>query len=154
MSVLFLTALFAIISPEARALAPTIALSGAGDGDSIKIEVTGDASKGVLLYYQKENSDPQLSYIGSTNVSGKLETTLSTANYGIIANSPVHIIINGQRSADVEWPYIAAEAMLALDKTSIVLPIGETKEITAYNIPALIFFTYPTIQILRSRMSA
>lgn len=129
----FTAATFLFLIPNVRALTPTLSLTGTGDGDSIKVEVSGDPNKSVLLSYTKANLGIQLVCIGTTNSDGKLSTNISTANYAITPNSAVHIIINKQQSQDVAWPYLATGSMLSLDKTSLVLPIGQSATITASN---------------------
>ena len=124
---------FATAQPAA-ASSPTLSLSGTGDGDSVQVNVTGTANSSVILAYLKSEG-LQTSYLGNTNTNGSFSTDISTAAYGISANSLVHVMvggINGSQSADVAWPYSSA-GNLALDKTSLVLALGQSATVTAYN---------------------
>ncbi len=128
--------IFSLLLPLVPALAtsPTLTLSSTGDGDSVQINVSGPASSSVIMSYLR-NGSSQVSFLGNTNSSGLFSTTISTAAYNISPNSLVHVTIggiNGAQSSDVAWPYISA-GNLALDKTSIVLPIGQSTTINAYN---------------------
>ncbi|MCX6795623.1 MAG: peptidoglycan-binding domain-containing protein [Candidatus Falkowbacteria bacterium] len=133
----FLTlCLFSILVPIGKALATSanLSLSGTGDGDSVQLSVAGAPNSSVLFSYAK-GGVYQTNSLGFTNSSGSFVTTLSTAAYGISPNSLVHVNVgglSGTQSPDVAWPYSSA-GTLALDKTSIVLPVGQSTVINAQN---------------------
>jgi hypothetical protein len=130
---LFIFSLSFVANPAA-ASGSSLSLSATGDGDSVQVNVSGAANSSVLLSYYN-NYVPQVAFLGNTNGSGYFSTNISTAAYGISANSLVHVMVggvSGSQSSDVAWPYIAS-SNLALDKTSLVLPIGQSATITAYN---------------------
>ena len=125
---------FLAISSPVLASNATLTLSATGDGDSVALNVSGNANSSVILYYFK-NGTAQAVFLGNTNASGSFSTTLSTIAYNVSPNSLVHVLIgglSGSQSSDVAWPYVSA-SNLALDKTSIVLPLGQSTTITAYN---------------------
>lgn len=130
-----LTTFFAVnfFASTAMAATPTLLLTSTGDGDSVQVDVTGDASKGIVLYYLKTGYGQQLSFLGSTNSNGSFSTVLSTAAYGIATNSTVHVVVNGAQSADVAWPYASVGSMLGLSQTGLVIPLGQSASISAYN---------------------
>ena len=128
--------LLSFLWPAAKvfAVGTTLSLSGTGDGDSVQVNVTGDANSSVLFSYLK-NGAYQTNVIGATNSSGSFSSTISTAAYGISPNSLVHVNVggfSGPQSADVAWPYSSA-GTLTLDKTSVVLPVGQSTVINAQN---------------------
>ncbi len=120
-------------STKALAASPILSLSSTGDGDSVQINVTADPNKSVVFYYNKIGSGPQISFIGNTDSNGSLSTNISAATYGISANDSVHVSVNGQTSANTIWPNVVATSLLSLDQTSIVLPLGQSYTINAYN---------------------
>lgn len=126
----------------AHAVTPTLSVSATGDGDSVKLNVTGDSNSNVLLFYIKTSvSQQQIISIGNTNSSGTLTTTISSSQYGIVSGSSVRVAIgniNGAQSSSVLWPavssLISSSNMLSLSQTGLVLPIGQSSTITASNL--------------------
>ncbi|OGN28182.1 MAG: hypothetical protein A3A33_02395 [Candidatus Yanofskybacteria bacterium RIFCSPLOWO2_01_FULL_49_25] len=117
----------------AHAMTPTLSLSATGSGDNVQVTVQGDASSSVLLYYQSSGYQYQTQSIGTTNMSGSYSYTISTATYGIIGGSLVHVIVNNQQSLDVAWPYGSGSNTLSLSQTSLSMSTGQTATVTAYN---------------------
>jgi len=125
---------FLALSAPSLASSPILTLVGTGDGDSVSLNVNGTGNSSVILSYLK-NGVAQATFLGSTNSNGLFSTTLSTIALNVSPNSLVHVTIgglNGAQSSDIAWPYLSA-SNLALDKTSIVLPLGQSTTITAYN---------------------
>ena len=129
------------ISVAHATVTPTLSLAATGSGDSVQLNISGDPSANVFLGYIN-SSGRQLTSIGTTNSSGVLTTTISTASYGIVPSSAVYVITdnitNGPQSASVSWPaaasLISASSMLSLSQTGVVLPLGQTTTITASNL--------------------
>ncbi len=139
---LFFIGIFAFLmfASPVQATTPTLTLSPTGDGDTVNVNVTGDPSTSVILYYMKTNYGQQINPIGTTNANGILATTISTSTYGIVANSSVYITmgsLNGPQSATVSWPIasalISSSNMLSLSQTGVVLSLGQSSTITASN---------------------
>jgi len=120
-------------APNALAAAPTLSLSSVSDGDSVQLTIAGDANSNVVFYYTKTGSGLQINYLGKTNSVGSFITSLSTASYGITGNTVVYVTVNSQKSNDAAWPYLAAGTVLSLNQTSVVLPLGDSLTLTAYN---------------------
>ncbi len=101
--------------PTAHAsMIPTITLSNLSNG-SIQVYVTGDSYSSVNLYYYPSgtsyaygNQGQNLGSIGTTNANGYLSTVVSTsyANFSNIPyNALVYVIVDGQQSSPINWPY-------------------------------------------------
>lgn len=107
-SVLFAFALIATFAfaGNVSAMTPTLSLSNTGN-NSVFVSVNGDANSSVTLYYNSNNYgySMQNSLLGYTNYNGYFSTTLSTSNYNIASGTSVYVIVNGQQSASVSWPY-------------------------------------------------
>jgi len=137
LSVLTLSALVAIAflfqADNVLAATPTLQLTSTGDGDSVQINVIGNPGKSVILYYTKKDNGPFVSSLGTTNANGAFTTTISAASYNIVPSSMVHVIVDGLQSADIAWPYVAAGSTISLSNTSLILALGQSSTITAYN---------------------
>ena len=122
------------------ALTPTLTLVSNNDGDTVQVNVVGDANSSVLLNYYKSGVGIQFTSIGSTNSNGTLLTTLSSAQYGIVSNSVVHVStagVNGDQSNSVSWPIVSGVSnsnVISLSQTGIVLSVGQSNSITASNL--------------------
>jgi len=122
-----------LITATALAVTPTLSLTTNSDGDTVQLDVKGDANKNVVFYYTKSGSNLQLSYLGNTDASGNFTTSVSTANYGISPDTLVYVTVNNLKSNQVAWPYAAAANVLTLSQTGLALPLGQSGTITAYN---------------------
>lgn len=122
-----------VLGLNARAAAPALSLASAADGDSVQLTITGNANANVIFYYTKIGAGLMMNYLGKTDASGNFSTTLSTAAYGLSGNAPVYVTLNGQKSNEAAWPNLAAASVLSLSQTSVVLPLGQSIELTAYN---------------------
>ena len=133
-------ALLAPLSPSvAHAMTPTLSLSATGIGDSVQINVTGDPNVSVLLSYLKAGSGSQLTFLGDTSSSGSYSTTVSSATYGIVSNTPVYVLTNGlggPQSPTVSWPTVnsISSSQITLSQTGVVLPVGQSTSVTATNL--------------------
>lgn len=126
----------------ANAATPTLSVFGTGDGNSVQINVTGDPNASVLLYYMKIGVGANIAVIGTTNSSGSLSTVISSSQYGIASNTPVHITvggINGSQSSEISWPSVNTTGVgtttnpITLSQTGLVLSINQSATITANN---------------------
>ncbi len=120
-------------TPHAYAATPTLSLS-ATSGDSAQISVTGDPSKGVMLYYNVGTATGAFSTtLGSTNASGAFSMTLSASSYAINTGGSVYVVVNGQQSSVQAWPTsgtTAAAAALSgapsFSQSSITIGVGQS----------------------------
>jgi len=134
LTVLALAFAFVLLSaPIAFAATPTLVLSSASDGDSVQLTVTGTANTNVVFYYTKVGTGLQVNFLGKTDASGNFVTSLSTAAYGISGDTVVYVTVNGQKSNEKAWPYLAAAKVLSLSQTSVILPLSQSATITVYN---------------------
>lgn len=124
-------ALFLSFGSEAKAIAPTLTLENANDGDAIQLTVHGDPNYSVLFGYSKVGGEQILSSLGRTDANGNFSAPISTSYYGIIPSSIVRVTVNSQRSNELLWPVVAAGSQLILSETSIAMPLGQPKTITA-----------------------
>ena len=131
---------FAFCMPHAHAdVTPTLSLSPGTDGDTVTAYVSGDPSESVELFYTKTGvSGSQVSYLGTTNSSGLLTTTLSSSYYGIVSGTAVHVTvngINGLSSSIVAWPTVNSTntSGIVLSQTGVVVPVGQSTTITTTN---------------------
>jgi ferredoxin len=124
-------ALFLSFGSEAKAIAPTLTLENANDGDAIQLTVHGDPNYSVLFGYNKVGGEQILSSLGRTDANGNFSAPISTSYYGIIPSSIVRVTVNSQRSNELLWPVVAAGSQLILSETSIAMPLGQPKTITA-----------------------
>lgn len=116
---------------EAKAIAPTLALANANDGDAIQVTVHGDANFSVLFGYTKVDGTQYLASLGKTDASGNFSAPISTSLYGIMPSSIVRVTVNAQRSNELLWPVIAPGSQLLLSETGVAMPLGQARTITA-----------------------
>ena len=130
--ILTLTAIFGF-SQLVYAVTPTLSVSSTGSGDSVQVNVTGDPNSSVMLFYAGQ----QFSNIGTTNANGNLSAIVSSATYGITANSSVRVAVGGiagAQSPSVAWPYFQSSSTTSnftLSQTALLLNAGQTSTITA-----------------------
>lgn len=123
---------FGMLAAFAHAsLTPTVQLLPTGDGDTVTVNVTGDPSEAVELFYVKSGYGSQIAFLGDTNVNGILSATLSSSADGIITGTPVHVAvggINGTPSATTNWPVVSTSltGTITLSPTSMVVNVGQT----------------------------
>lgn len=136
----------------AHAMTPTLSVSATGSGDSMIITVYGDSYASVILYYQNSsyNYGTQSQYLGTTNSSGYLSTTVSLTTYGITAGNTVYVMVNNQTSSSVAWPYNYNNynygnwyGSLSLSQTNISMTVGQSVNVTISggNMPYTMYLT-------------
>jgi len=116
----------------AKAVTPTLSFSNIS-GDSVQVNVTGDANASVVLYYISTNAGLSIQPIGSTNSYGSASIGISSSQYNIASNGSTYVIVNNQRSSTVTWPNItsaSSNTALILSQTSLVMTTGQTNTIT------------------------
>ena len=116
---------------------PSLSMSSSGSSDVVQLTVYGDAYSSVYLYFQKSSYGFQSQSIGTTNSSGYLSTSLNTSYYGAILGSQAYVMINGQQSNTVTWPYNGGynnynTGNLSLSQTNVNLTVGQTVNISIY----------------------
>ncbi|MEN9342015.1 MAG: hypothetical protein RIQ54_271 [Candidatus Parcubacteria bacterium] len=133
---IFLSTLFlvAVSGGTVHAATPTLSLSSA-TGDSVQITVFGDSNATVSLFYNVgTTSGMQTRSLGNTNSSGVLSTVVSTNSYGAVGGSLSYVIVNGQQSSMVVWPYVGSggTGTLTLSQNTLNLPQGQSVIVSAY----------------------
>lgn len=116
---------------SAFAATPTLSVVSAS-GLYFQINVTGDANSPVTLYYYPTNSSSIASLgLGNTNSSGTLTTSIIPTSYNIPSGSNVYVIMNGQQSSSVVWPYYTGvSGNVVLSQNYINLAIGQSQNVT------------------------
>src|SRR3989344_5878451 len=117
------------VSLVAHATTPTLSVSATGSGDSVTVSVYGDPNASVTLYQQNQGYyyNTQTQYLGTTNSSGYLSTTVNTNNYGITSGSSVYVVVNNQISSSVVWPYYGNYfGSLSLSQTNVSVNVGQS----------------------------
>lgn len=135
---IFVISIFLFVAPVVHAAVPVLSLTSNSDGDSVQVNVAGDPNASVLFYYTKTGAGQQISTLGSTNSSGNLSVSISSAAYGIATNTSVYVTvggINGSQSNSVAWPYVLSSSTntLSLSQGGLVLTVGQSSTITANN---------------------
>jgi len=133
---------------------PSLSMSSSGSSDVVQLTVYGDAYSSVYLYYQKSSYGSQSQSIGTTNSGGYLSTSLNTSYYGATLGSQAYVMINGQQSNTVTWPYNGGynngynnnynTGNLSLSQTSVNLTVGQTVNVSIYGGYSS-YSMYPTI---------
>ncbi len=130
--------LFAFAGNISASVTPTLSLSATGTSDLVQVNVTGDPSSSVILYYTPSTSGLQVAAIGNTNASGIFSSTVSSATYGLTTGNSVYVSvggINGPKSAVTTWPTVSttASSLLTLSQAGLALSVGQTSVVTATN---------------------
>jgi hypothetical protein len=138
LSAVIFVAAFAFLNffGTAYAITPSLSLASNNDGDSVQLNVTGDPNVSVLFYYMKTGVGVQIVSLGATNSAGSFSTSVSTSSYQIVADSSVHVIlngINGTPSNSLIWPVSVStnSNTLSLSQTGVVITVGSSATITA-----------------------
>ncbi len=114
------------------AMTPTLSMSSTS-GDSVQINVTGDANSGVMFYYNVgSSSGMQVTTLGTTNSGGTFTITISGGAYGVNSGSSVYVSVNGQQSSTQTWPYNStALGTPSLSQTNVPVGLGQTVTVTS-----------------------
>lgn len=126
-----------LFAGTAFAVTPTLSVTSNGDGDTVQVNVTGDANSSVLMYYTKTNYGQQLYSLGTTNSSGSLITSVSSSGIAIVSGTSVYVTVgglNGAQSPAVSWPNVSTTGNFSLSQTGAVLTVGQSTTITANNL--------------------
>lgn len=121
------------------AATPTVSVSAdPNNSDYVNIYVTGLVNHSVVLYYYSTGvSGPQMTPIGTTNSNGIYSGSLSLSQYNIIKNTQVKVMIGGEWSQEIIWPFdntSTSSTSLSFSQSSLVLNIGQSGSVTANNI--------------------
>ena len=120
-------------------MTPTLSVAVTGNSDSVSITVYGDSYASAILYHQNSSYGVQSRYLGTTNSSGYLSTTISSSTYGIMAGNSVYVVVNNQTSTNIAWPYNYNNnynnynygyGSLTLSQTTVSVPVGQSTEVT------------------------
>ncbi len=110
---------------------PSLSLNPTVGSSVVQVTVIGgDPNASAVLYYPS-NSVMESVYIGTTNGSGNLNTTVDSAGYGITVGTQVHVEVNKQASQALTWPNYLSSGSLPLSQTSLTLSVGQNASIAA-----------------------
>lgn len=132
---------FAVAGSAFAAITPTLTAAGTGDGNSVQLTITADPNASVILDYTTSTQGALINYIGSTNSSGSLSTVISTSGYGITPGSTVYVTVDGAKSAGTTWPIGSTTGAFSLSQTSVVLTVGQSTTVSAYNSTANLYLS-------------
>jgi hypothetical protein len=121
------------------AVVPTFQVASTGNGDSVKIDVTGNQNSQVVLFYLNPNSNIQFVSIGYTDSFGNFSTIIRSSTYNISSNSQVYVStggVNGTQSEIITWPSfqttpVVNTSTFSLSQTGLILNVGQSSTITA-----------------------
>jgi hypothetical protein len=133
--------IFVLAGNAFAAVTPTFSAAGTGDGDTVQITATGDANASVLLDYNKTNIGPTIQYIGTTNTSGMLSVTESTASLAVASGSTAYVTIDSAASPVITWPIGTSTGNFSFSQTSVVLGVGSSATINALNSSGSIYLS-------------
>ena len=129
-------ALLCLAAP-ARAATPTVSAAYTGSGDTVQVNITGDANAPVILNYLGAGNIVKMTSLGSTNGSGTFSQAISTGAYGIAAGSLINVSVNNFRSDSISWPYgttaSSGGGTISLSQSSVSLGIGQSLVISVNN---------------------
>lgn len=148
---LFVIVSVAIVTP-AFAATPSISILQNGNS-TLQVSGTGDANSNVALYYSINNAiGVFVTNLGSTSASGYFNTAISIYSYSIPQGSTVYVVVNGQQSPSIAWPYssynnnynnctypynyncnIYSNGPISLTQTSATLSVGQGVSIGIIN---------------------
>ena len=110
---------------------PSLSLNPTVGSSVVQVTVIGgDPNSSAVLYYPS-NSVMKSVYIGTTNSSGNLNTTVDSAGNGIVVGTQVHVEVNKQASQSLTWPNYLSSGSLPLSQTSLTLSVGQNAAVTA-----------------------
>jgi len=115
--------------------APSLNVTGTSNGVSAMVTTTGGiGNTPVVLYYTSSGGTMQSSVIGTTDTNGYFSGLVNTDNLLISATQPVYIMINGEQSTSLTWPYNRTNSSgnLTFSQTSASISIGQDLIITTY----------------------
>ncbi len=123
----FVIAAVFIVVLEAQAAVPVLALSSV-TGDLVQVTVNGDPNSSVNFYYNVGSSaGMQVRTLGATGPGGYFSTQVGTGAYGINPGGLAYVVVNGQQSPMVAWPYSGGGAgTLSLSQNNITLGAGQS----------------------------
>lgn len=121
-----------LVAQKTLAATPTFSFSNVS-GDSVQINVNGDANSVVNLYYNVAyGSGLQMRNIGSTSGTGSLTTTVSTSNYGAQAGYLSYVVVNSQQSQMIAWPSSTQNTAPSLTQTNLGITTGQSVTVSSY----------------------
>lgn len=114
------------------AMIPSLSFSSYYTGsDSVIVTISGDPNSLVTLYYST-SSGIQARSLGNTNSTGFFNTTLAIREYNVLPGGAVYVVVNGQQSASVSWPYYSTSSTIFFSQSTVSLSVGQYSSITAY----------------------
>ncbi|MEI8062203.1 MAG: hypothetical protein WCG97_02800 [bacterium] len=124
-------------SGTALASTPYLSISNSGN-NLLQVNVTNaDPNSAITLYYgQSSGSGVYAATLGTTNSSGYFSTTLNQSSYSIPQNSYVYVMVNGQSSSSVLWPYNNNNGNnygnITLSQTSLNMSFNQSASVSIY----------------------
>lgn len=134
-----LIALLAVVSGlflstgVAEAVIPNFTVSSVS-GSSAFVTVHGDSNSNVTLYYNSGSpSGIQTRSLGTTDSNGNYSSNIDMGAYGILSGYASYVIVNGQQSSIVYWPYNSgSNGQISLSQNNVTVSRGQQINITIY----------------------
>lgn len=116
----------------AYAATPTLSVSSVNSGSAL-VTVFGDSNSAINLYYNSGSpSGVQSRNIGTTDSSGHFSQYINVSSYGILTGYQVYVMVNGQQSNYISWPYGGVSGQLSLSQTNLNISIGQIVNVFVY----------------------
>lgn len=119
-----------------QAATPTLTVSSSS-GNSVLVNVVGDSNSNIVLYYYSSGGSYglQTRNIGTTDSSGHFSTNIDTYAYGVTQGNSVYVMVNGQQSNSVTWPYGGSTGgQISLSQTNLTLSRGQSANVSVYGV--------------------
>jgi len=129
---------FLALATSANAMTPTLSIYSSGNNMATITVSNADVNASVVLYYNTPSySGIQSAYLGMTNYSGYLTTSVTSTQYNVTSGSSVYVMVNGYQSQFYAWPYQGGStyntSTTGLTVSSLTLPVGGSAVLTSTN---------------------
>ena len=129
----------------ASAATPTFTASATGNSDYVTVTIHGDANQNINFFYNVgSSSGMQTRNLGSTDSSGNFTSNFSSSAYGVNPGGLTYVIVNGQQSTMLTWPYTTGSSYsssLLFSQSSATLSVGQTTTVNSYVSSNAIYLT-------------
>ena len=101
-----------LFASRAFAMMPTASIANEGSA-TILVSGYGDPNSSVQLDYLSQYGTLQnLGLIATTNAYGYFTATINPSSYLVTGGQQVYVMINGQQSQPIQWPYLSGTGSL------------------------------------------
>jgi len=120
----------------AYAATPTLAVSGMGDNNNVRVTVTGgEINAPVVLHYNPSTAGTvQTTTLGTTDANGFWSGVVSTNTTGIGWNTPVYVQVGGYQSLPANWSPSGSTSgntgMVSFSQSSPTISLGQNGAVT------------------------